>query len=45
MLRYWNKLVKMHLDILQKEYLFVWEYMNGKNNWCSELKDILAEWI
>ncbi len=41
MLRYWNRLVKLHFDRLPKR-IFVWEYMNGKNNWCSELKDIFS---
>ncbi len=41
MLRYWNRLIKMHFDRLPKR-IFVWEYMNAKNNWCSELKYIFS---
>ena len=37
MLRYWNRLIKMYFDRLKK--IFVRVYMNGKNNWCFELKD------
>jgi len=39
LLRHWNRLMKMSNNRLTKQ-IFIWEYQNGKDNWCTDVLEI-----
>ena len=40
MVRYWNRLIKMPDESITKK-IFLWDYRQYNNNWCSEIENIL----
>ena len=40
MVIYWNRLIRMPDESIAKK-IFLWDYRQYNNNWCSEIENIL----
>ena len=40
MIRYWDRVIKLHESRLTK-FVFNWDYSENNNNWCSDIENIL----